>query len=431
MAESWVFGGNDPELGRGLNHLPYTAFVDEATGERRLGVGIGACVLDLAAAAEALPQGVRGAVREPQLNGLMELGTEAWGELRGALQFLLSSGNKDRGRLEAALLPVRGLRLEVPCAIGDYTDFYASRDHARQVGELFRPERPLLENYEWVPIAYHGRASSIVASGTPVRRPLGQMRGSSGVPSFGAAQKLDYELELGYWIGVGNQLGEPVPVAEADARIFGVSLLNDWSARDVQAWEYQPLGPFLGKNFCTTVSPWITPMAALEVFRVPGTAHPCGTLAYLEGGGGGLGLRVEGRLSTVRSRAEGLAAFRVSAADTDGLYWTPAQMVAHHTSNGCNLRAGDLLGTGTISGACREEAGCLLELRLVRLPNGEERRFLEDGDEVTLVGWGEREGELPVRLGECAGKVEGLGSGRGESVLGLPSAGDAAELGDG
>ena len=406
MAESWVFGGNDAEIGFGLNHLPYTAFVDEGSGRRRLGVGIGACVLDLAAAAEMLPASVRTAVREPHLNALMQCGVHAWSELRAALQFLLDRSNRDRHLLESALLPVRGLRLEIPCAIGDYTDFYASRDHARRVGELFRPDKPLLENYDWMPIAYHGRSSSIVASGTAVQRPSGQMRGG-GAPRFQPTERLDYELELGYWIGQGNELGEPVSIAAAEEHIFGVSLLNDWSARDVQAWEYQPLGPFLGKNFCTSVSPWVTPMAALDKCRAAAVEHE--VLPYLEGGDA-LGLRLEVYLSTAKSRAAGLEAFRLSAGDSGGMWWTPAQMVAHHTSNGCNLRVGDLLGSGTVSGDSLDSAGCLLELtqggaEAIRLPNGETRRFLEDGDEVTLIGRGEIADELPVRLGECLGRV--------------------------
>lgn len=404
MVESWVFGANSPEIGFGLNHLPFSAFVDEESGARRLGVGIGACVLDLAAAAEVLPASVRAAVREPYLNDLMALGPERWAELRGALQFLLSRGNRDRKALEQALLPTRILRLELPCAIGDYTDFYASRNHARRVGEIFRPGKPLLENYDWLPIAYHGRASSIVASGAEVRRPRGQVRGEDK-PRFEPTERLDYELELGYFVGVGNALGEPVAIEQAEARVFGASLLNDWSARDVQAWESQPLGPFLGKNFCTTVSPWITPMAALEPFRVPAVEHVGGVLPYLDGGAG-VSLQLEVWLSTSQSRAADLPEIRLSEVDSAGLFWTPAQMVAHHTSGGCNLRAGDLLGSGTVSGETREEAGCLLELTAlapVVLPNGETRRFLEDGDEVVLRGWGA--GELPVRLGECRGRV--------------------------
>jgi fumarylacetoacetase len=406
MVESWVFGANDPELGFGLNHLPFTAFVDETTRQRRLGVGIGACVLDLSIASPALPASVRQVVFDSHLNALMSLGSDRWAELRQALQFLLSRDNRDRRLLESALLPTRRLELQIPCTIGDYTDFYAARDHARRVGELFRPDKPLLENYDWVPIAYHGRASSIVPSGAQVRRPPGQMRGD-GRPSFGPTQRLDYELELGYFVGTGNALGESIPIGTAEQHLFGVSLLNDWSARDIQAWESQPLGPFLGKNFCSTLSPWITPMAALEPFRVRAVAHDSGLLDYLDGGNG-VSLRVEARLSTERSRAVGLPEFPISATDSACLYWTPEQMVAHHTSGGCNLRPGDLLGSGTVSGASRDEAGCLLELTALEplmLSNGETRKFLEDGDEVTLVGWGEAAGEMPIRLGECRGRV--------------------------
>ena len=408
MVKSWVFGGNDPEIGRGLNHLPFTAFVDEETGARRIGVGIGACVLDLALAAEALPDRVRAAVRSPRLNELMGLGEEAWAELRTSLQFLLGHENSDRRVLEAALLPVRGLSLELPAEVGDYTDFYASRNHARRVGELFRPEKPLLDNYDWVPIAYHGRASSLVASGAEVRRPWGQRSGEEG-PIFAPTAKLDYELELGFYIGRGNQLGVPIPVGGAEARVFGVSLLNDWSARDVQAWEYQPLGPFLGKNFCTSVSPWVTPLAALEGMRSGTVPHDGGTLEYLaEVGGRGFAIDLEVQISTAKSKGEG---FVLSEGNADGLYWTLAQMIAHHTVGGCNLRPGDLLGTGTVSGVDRAQAGCLLELTrngadTITLPNGETRTFLVDGDEIVFSGIARATGQMPVRLGECRGRIE-------------------------
>ncbi len=400
MAESWVFGANDPELGFGLNHLPFTAFVDPTSGRRRLAAGIGACLLDLVAAEDV-------AQFPSTMDEWMRQGPDAWAALRASLQYLLSRENKDRKVLEAALLPIAGTVLENPCAIRNYTDFYASRNHAMRVGEMFRPEKPLLENYDWVPIAYHGRASSVVSSPAAVRRPMGQIRGDVR-PRFGLTERLDYELELGYFLGTENPLGEPVPVADADKRLFGLSLLNDWSARDIQSWEYQPLGPFLGKNFCTSVSPWVTPMAALEPFRCSAVAHPEGMLGYLQEAGQGVSLRLEVRLSTAKSRARGMADFTITRTDSAELYWTPAQMVAHHTSNGCNLLAGDLLGSGTVSGATREEAGCLLELTALApfsLPNGEMRQFLEDGDEVTLVGWGEAAGEIPVRLGDCRGRV--------------------------
>lgn len=324
--------------------MPYSVFVHEETGERRVGAGIGACILDLRAAGEVLPESVREAVAGSSLNGLMKLGVEAWAELRGALQVLLARENKDRAVLERALLPVQGVRLELPCVIGDYTDFYASRNHARRVGEMFRPERPLLENYDWVPIAYHGRASSIVASGTEVRRPWGQRQGNDG-PVFAPSERLDFELELGFYVGVGNELGETVALADAEAHLFGVSLLNDWSARDIQAWESQPLGPFLGKNFCTSVSPWITPMAALEPFCVAVPKRGNEVLPYLASEAnerrGAFALALEVQLAGGGNPPCTLV--RTNAAE---LYWTAAQMLAHHTSGGCNLRVGDCWGAG-------------------------------------------------------------------------------------
>jgi fumarylacetoacetase len=411
--ESWVFGGNDDALGSGLNHLPYTAFLEPHTGEQRLGVGIGACVLNLAAAAGVLPEALRAALGEPTLNRFMELGAGAWEELRVALQFLLSRQNKDRAALERALLSARGLELRLPVATRDYTDFYASREHALRVGELFRPEKPLLENYDFVPIGYHGRASSLVPSGTEITRPRGQVR-RDDTAEFVPSARLDYELELGYFVGSGNHLGEPIPIRDAARHLFGVSLLNDWSARDVQAWEYQPLGPFLAKSFATSISPWITPMQALHPFRCPAVSHPSGVLDYLSDASdqakGGVSIRLQVELTTDASRASGLEAFRLSESETAGLFWTPAQMVTHHTSNGCNLSAGDLMGTGTVSGAERANAGCLLELtrggkQPFHLPNGEVRSFLEDGDEVTLTGYGRCEGQMPIRLGECRGRI--------------------------
>ncbi len=411
MAESWVFGANDAHLGRGLNHLPFTAFRDEETGRQRLGIGIGACVLDLERTAEALPASCRVAISSTHLNDLMALGPEVWAELRSSLQGLLDRRNRERRLLESALLPERVLTLALPVRISEYTDFYASRHHALRVGELFRPDNPLLENYDWIPVGYHGRASSIVPSGTEVKRPKGQRRGKE-IPVFGPTERLDYEVELGLWVGTGNDRGEPVPVGKAASHLFGVSLLNDWSARDVQAWEYQPLGPFLGKNFCTSISPWVTPVAALV--GTAATPHHSGLLDYLDDANdqalGALKLQVSISLSTTQSRAAGADSIPVSEADASQLYWTPAQMVAHHTSGGCNLRTGDLLGTGTISGAERAQGGCLLELTRggaepLRLANGELRTWLEDGDEVVLTGRCEPVGEMPLRLGECRGHI--------------------------
>lgn len=411
--ESWVFGGNDPELGLGLNHLPYTAFTDEDTGTRRLGVAIGACILDLYAASDTLPPSLRVALREPTLNLLMSMGASSWTELRTALQFLLSTDNRDRHTLEAALIPRRLLTLELPAKTENYTDFYASIDHARRVGKLFRPDQPLLENYAWIPIAYHGRASSICPSDTPVRRPSGQIRGDLQ-PRFGPTEKLDYEAELAFFIGDGNKLGSPIPIEAAGERIFGVSLLNDWSARDIQAWEYQPLGPFLGKSFATTLSPLLTPLAALEPFRVPATKHEIGLLPYLESARdqqlGSIALTVKVYLATRASQAAQLSPLQLGTTTTSHLYWTPAQMVTHHTSNGCNLLPGDVLASGTISGPESKTAGCLLELTCngaepLSLPHGETRRFLEDGDEIILTASSRAPGQMPINLGECRSTV--------------------------
>ncbi len=309
-------------------------------------------------------------------------------------------------RASECLLPLAELDLKLPIHPRGYTDFYASEHHARRVGEIFRPGNPMLPNYRHLPIAYNGRASTIVQSGTKIIRPRGQLR--EGV--FGVTAALDYELELAYVVGAGNKPGAPISVDDAGAQLFGVTLLNDWSARDIQAWEYQPLGPFLGKSFATSVSHWITPMAALEPFMVaPSEVHE--TLPYLREEHPkqpGLALRVS--LSTAGSRAEGLGAFPLSASSPRDLFWTPAQMVAHHTSNGCRLEPGDLLATGTISGPELASAGCLLELTRngaepLTLPNGERRAWLRDGDEVTLSGRCERAGFAPITLGKCVGRV--------------------------
>ena len=312
----------------------------------------------------------------------------------------------------------------LPAAIGDYTDFYTSIHHATRVGVLLRPENPPLPNYKWVPIAYHGRSSSIVASGTPVRRPLGQLHpDEAAAPSFGPSRRLDYELEIGFFAGPGNRLGEPIPIARAEEHLAGACLLNDWSARDVQKWEYQPLGPFLAKNFATSVSPWLVTLDALAPFRVPLVPRPSSDpepLEYLRDATdrerGGFDIRVEAWLSTRAMRDRGRPAFRVSAASLREMYWTPAQMVAHHTSNGCNLRPGDLLASGTVSGPSEDAAGCLLERtaggrRPLELPDGETRRFLEDGDEVVLRAFCERDGFARIGFGECRGVVVGAEAG--------------------
>lgn len=308
--------------------------------------------------------------------------------------------------------------LFLPATIGNYTDFYASIHHATRVGSLFRPDAPLLPNYKFVPIAYHGRASSIVVSGASLRRPCGQMKPDNApAPVFGPSRALDYELEVGFFIGPGNRLGEPIPIEQAGEHIFGVCLLNDWSARDLQKWEYQPLGPFLGKNFGTTISLWVVTMEALAPFRVPAFSRPPGDpapLPYLHGADdqqhGGVALTLEVWLATARMRTAGQAPVRLSQSRLADSYWTPAQLVAHHASNGCNLCPGDVLASGTVSGPARDSGGCLLELTRggaepISLPNGETRRFLEDGDEVVLRGFCEAPGRARLGLGECRGTI--------------------------
>jgi fumarylacetoacetase len=308
--------------------------------------------------------------------------------------------------------------MRVPAAIGDYTDFYAALHHATNVGSMFRPDNPLLPNYKWLPIGYHGRSSSIVVSGTPVTRPLGQTTSeASGPPVYGPSQRLDYEAELGFFVGPGNALGSPIGIHQAGEHLFGVCLLNDWSARDIQTWEYQPLGPFLAKNFASTVSPWVVTMEALAPFRAPAFPRPSGDpqpLEYLRDTDdqrfGGLDIIIEVHLQSRRMRERGAPPAVISRGNAQDLYWTAAQMLAHHTSGGCNLRPGDLIGSGTVSGQTKESRGCLLELTWrgtepLELPGGEQRRFLEDGDEVTLRARCEAEGAIPIGFGPCSGEV--------------------------
>jgi fumarylacetoacetase len=352
----------------------------------------------------------------------MQLGNGPRIELRRQVSALLGADSSayraDRRLGDRVLVAQRDAELMLPAAIGDYTDFYASVHHATNVGSMFRPDQPLLPNYKWVPIGYHGRASTIVPSGTPVVRPLGQSKPPDAAsPAFGPSRSLDYEMELGVFVGPGNHWGEPVPIERAEEQIFGFCLVNDWSARDIQAWEYQPLGPFLAKNFATTISPWVVTLEALEPFRAPAFARPAGDptpLPYLtstrNAERGAIGVMVEVYLSSARMREQHQAPMRLSRGRAEDLYWTPAQLVAHHTSNGCRLRAGDLLASGTVSGPTRESRGCLLELTWrgaepLTLPTGETRKFLEDGDEVILRGYCEHEGAVRIGFGECRGRV--------------------------
>ncbi len=399
--------------GFGLENLPYGVF--RYHGHTSIGVAFEDRVLDLRGAAGAgllggLPPEVREACTAPRLNELMSLGRPRWRELRAHLTELLATG-------APPLIPQGDVAMLVPAAIGDYTDFYASIHHATNVGRLFRPDQPLLPNYKWVPIGYHGRASSIVVGGTSVRRPSGQAKDpDSAAPRFGPSRALDYELEVGLFFGPGNPPGEPVPIDDAGERIFGLCLVNDWSARDIQAWEYQPLGPFLGKSFATSISPWVVTMEALEPYRVPPAPRPPedpAPLPYLTATGDrAIDLTLDVELTSARMRAQAIAPLRLSRGNLRDLYWTPAQLVAHHTSNGCNLRPGDLLASGTVSGPARDSLGSLLEITRrgaepLTLPTGETRRFLEDGDEVTLRGWCEREGLPGIALGECVGRITG------------------------
>lgn len=393
---SWVpSAAGHPEFP--LENLPLGVFVRD--GQSSIGAAIGDEVLDLRAA---------GILDDDSLAPLMSQGRTALRELRTRLTSILTEDASDRETTSRFLVAQRDVQMQLPCAIGDYTDFYASIHHATNVGSMFRPDNPLLPNYKWVPIGYHGRASSIVVSGTPVRRPSGQTQTGDAAPVFGPAKRLDYEMEVGMLIGRGNDLGDPVDISDAEEQLFGLCLVNDWSARDVQTWEYQPLGPFLSKSFATTISPWIVSLDALEPFRVPpftraeSDPQPLPHLA----GGSGFSITVEVWLQTAKMREP----FRVSRGNFSDMYWTIAQLIAHHTSNGCNLRPGDLLASGTISGAGKDARGCMLErtwrgTEPLELPNGEQRQFLEDGDEVILRGYCETAGQQRIGFGECRGIV--------------------------
>ena len=419
---SWVASANGhPDFP--VQNLPLGVFAPPGGGPPRAGVAIGDMVLDLSAAHAAgvfSGEAARAAeaASDGALNALFALGAGPRRALRARLSELLAEGGAEAERLRKALHRAADCAMRLPARIGDYTDFYVGIHHAANVGKLFRPDNPLLPNYKWVPIGYHGRASSVVPSGTPIRRPNGQRkRADEAAPSFGPCRNLDYELELGVWIGPGNALGEPIPVGEAAGHVAGYCLLNDWSARDIQAWEYQPLGPFLAKSFGSTVSPWVVTPEALAPFRAPQRPRPEGDpapLPYLLDGAdqreGALALELEVLLLTPGLREKGLAPHRLALSDARHMYWTAAQMVAHHASNGCNLAPGDLLGTGTISAPGKEGFGSLLETtqggkRPIALASGEERRFLEDGDEVVLRARARREGFATIGFGECRGAV--------------------------
>ncbi|VTU39810.1 fumarylacetoacetase [Variovorax sp. PBL-E5] len=406
---SWVASANEEGCDFPIQNLPFGTYSRAPRWEPRIGVAIGDQILDLRLAR---------LIDTDNMNELLAASIEQRRGLRAALSAGLAEGSAKQAEWEGALVRRDAVAMHLPCRIGDYTDFYTGIHHATTVGKLFRPDQPLMPNYKWVPIGYHGRASSIAVSGQRFKRPQGQTQAPDAeAPSFGPSKRLDYELELGFVVGQGNALGEPVAIADAEQHLFGVTLLNDWSARDIQAWEYQPLGPFLAKNFATTLSPWIVTMEALAPFRAR-FERPAGDpqpLPYLDApanrASGALDITLEVWLQTAKMRAAGEAAVRLTRGNTaQAAYWTAAQLIAHHTVNGCNLQPGDLLGSGTLSGPKADEAGSLLELTLggkqpISLPNGERRTFLEDGDTLSLRGYCERAGAVRIGLGEVSGTV--------------------------
>ena len=423
---SWVESANDPATDFPIQNLPLGIF-KSVGGLARAGVAIGDSILDLAIAVQhEVIDGAASAAASlcggGALNTLMAAGRTAGRALRSGASNALRSdtdlGKRASALREKLLVPMSEVQLLLPTLIGDYTDFYASISHATNVGSMFRPDNPLLPNYKHVPIGYHGRASSIVSSGSAIRRPSGQTKADNEpAPSFGPTKRLDYELEVGVFVGAGNELGRAISVSDIEQHLFGLCLVNDWSARDVQAWEYQPLGPFLAKSFATTISPWIVTLDALEPYRAPARVRPSDDptpLPYLSSAEntarGGFDIRLEVWLQSARMRSERRDPVRLSHVSFTEMYWTLAQLATHHASNGCNLRPGDLLASGTVSGPSKESRGCLLELAWrgtepISLPTGEQRRFLEDGDEVILRGYCEREGFARIGFGACRGTV--------------------------
>jgi len=417
---SWLESANVPAIDFPIQNMPHGIFRRRSSAEGfRGGVAIGDQILDLSSALRTGAfTGTAAAAAEmaaaPTLNGLMAMGPTAWSALRLALSRLLREGAPQTEALRDCLVPQVDADHALPAQIGDYTDFFTSYHHMVNAGRVFQPDNPPLPNFKWLPIGYHGRSSSIAISGSPFRRPRGQSRASGDdTPRFGPTRRLDYEMELGAFIGPGNAQGEPIDVNVADQHVFGLCLLNDWSARDVQGWESQPLGPFLAKNFVSTISPWVVTLEALEPFRIalPREAtdpEPLPNLRHCSDAPlPGFDIELEVWLRTARS---GQREMRLSRSNFRHCYWSLAQMVAHHTEGGCNLRPGDLLGTGTQSGPNEGEQGCLLELsrggrQPIALPNGESRAFLEDGDVVTLRAWCERDGFARIGFGVCSGEV--------------------------
>jgi fumarylacetoacetase len=424
--KSWVESANSPDTDFPIQNLPFCVFyINNDTSAVHHGVAIGDQILDLDGCFEAglfddsYDEFLGNNNMWDWLDGIMEFSAEERLEFRRRISEILRDGFAQKETAANFLVPITGCTFEdLPAVIGDYTDFYASVYHATNVGSMFRPDNPLLPNYKYLPVGYHGRASSIVISGTEIKRPKGQNRADADAPpTFIPCKNLDYEMEVGFFVGRGNEMGETIPIAAAEEHIFGLCLVNDWSARDIQGWEYQPLGPFLAKNFATTISPFVVTMEALAPFRTAAFARPEGDpqpLPYLydeqNQKSGGFDLQLEVSLASQKMRDEKIAPMLLSRSNMKDLYWTIGQMLAHHASNGCNLQTGDLMATGTVSGKEKSERGCMLELTWrgkepLTLPTGEERRFLEDGDEVIMRGFCEREGFRRIGLGECRGII--------------------------
>jgi fumarylacetoacetase len=422
--KSWIASANVPGNDFPIQNLPFGVFRKKVTGLHHVGVAIGDQIVDITAARfeevfDGIAEEGAEACSDDTLNRFLALGKTHWSGLRKRLSVLLSDAT-EKTKVERCLVPMSDVEMQLPVAVGDYSDFYASIYHATNVGSMFRPDNPLLPNYKYVPIGYHGRASSIVVSGTNVYRPTGQTKADDApAPTFGTCKQLDYELELGFFVGPGNALGKPVNIREAEQHIFGLCLVNDWSARDIQRWEYQPLGPFLSKSFCTTVSPWIVTLDALEPFRCPAFAREPGDpnpLPYLDSAPniihGGIDLTLGVFICSKQMRDARMEPMRVSRGNFRDMYWTIAQMLTHHASNGCNMRPGDLLASGTVSGPTKESRGCLLErtwrgTEPIELPTGEKRNFLEDGDEVIIRGFCDATRARRIGFGECRGIIVG------------------------
>lgn len=425
--KSWIESANSPDTDFPIQNLPFCVFTRACTYEDvRVGVAIGDFILDVYACYECClfdDESFNIAVSANNYcldHSVMSKNVHLQSAFRRRLIEILSESadEKTRQSVERNLIPIAEADLHLPAHIGDYTDFYCSIFHATNVGAMFRPDNPLLPNYKYLPIGYHGRASSIVVSGTEIKRPKGQNRTDAEAPPvFIPCKNLDYEMEVGFFVGRGNELGESIPIEKAEEHIFGLCLVNDWSARDIQAWEYQPLGPFLAKNFATSISPFVVTMEALAPFRTNAFEREEGDpqpLDYLNGEenkkSGGFDIKLEVYIQTAKMREENEAPFLLSRSNMKDLYWTIGQMLTHHASNGCNLQTGDLMATGTVSGREKDERGCLLELTWrgkepIELPSGEQRRFLEDGDEIIMRGFCEKDGFRRIGFGECRGII--------------------------